>query len=428
VDLPLPSDTENMTKSGVQRFSTAMLSEIQTLYEINKTLLAAQDTFGVLRTLQSLLAQDASALLHIGFESENESGLLLHSMTSQHGERALRESTPLRESDVHFEAQNEDAFVIWAENILSADADGLREIAESYDAHAYVSIALLEQRQVRDVLLVLFTTAHEFDAQVRRLYQSFAAQVAIVMQNQRLLREAQNTSALLERQVRALQVVNQMASNISAFKSEDELFEFVLQALVRLTNADHVGVLLADADEQMGTVAYEFPAQGSVGARIEIAHNPVYQQFVAKSDTPVLINDVERDERIIGDSRAALQSLGVKSVIFAPLVVDRRVIGNIGVDLYTGTRVFDPDMLEYVRAVTAQLTLSLTELRARKAATASAALEGQVNAVAARLQAMNRIDRIIEEAARGLNEIVQAKRVSIRIGTPPDTLIMTEKK
>src|SRR5262249_30983186 len=143
-----------------------------------------------------------------------------------------------------------------------------------------------------ELIITSFDAVRSFSPKVRRLYEAVTDQIVVVLQKQRLLREAQTGAAQLASQVRALQTLNQLAVEITATHDEMKLLSQACQALVNALSVDHSDIALLDADGNRATIVSEFPIRGAVGVKLDMVNEPLQQQ-VRDSRQYVLVEDTD---------------------------------------------------------------------------------------------------------------------------------------
>ena len=87
-----------------------------------------------------------------------------------------------------------------------------------------------------------------------------------------------------------------------------------------------------------------------------MAGNELFDMVIAQRGAPVIANHVAEDPHLLPDTRAVFQHLGLKSIMFVPVVQGGRIIASIGMDLFTDEREFDEDMAETAQAMAAQIS------------------------------------------------------------------------
>jgi GAF domain-containing protein len=103
------------------------------------------------------------------------------------------------------------------------------------------------------------------------------------------------------------------------------------------------------------------------------------------------------------------------------LIVADKLIGSVGLDLFTTTRSFNPDTLDLVEAVTNQLAIFLQDVRTRRERERSIEQVRLLDQIGSRFLTLNRVDALLEEAARGLQGYLKSNRVVIRLGNPTES-------
>ncbi|MCL4251246.1 MAG: GAF domain-containing protein [Anaerolineae bacterium] len=393
-----------------QSVSPVAMDEIQTLYAINQQLPSAEDISAIMRVLQSTVAADAASLLHIAIERMNHTISLQYALT---GDSA---TIPAQKLDIPFNSiANQAQTIDFFEQSGNTD-DSLSALVTRHGGQSHIVIPLIDQGRVSDFIVVVYKSARTFTPAIRQLFEFFARQANVVAQNQRLLRESQSGNAHFERQLKVLETLNLLANSIGVDTDEQGIMLVTMQTLVEATGADHAGTVLIDPDGKAASVTSEYPDQGAIGVNIDVANNPVIDLLRQDMSRPILIEDVEHDKLIAPTVLEALRGIGIKSIIIAPLTVGGELIGSVGLDMYTLDRKFSPEMIELVDALTSQLAIYIQDARARRSAAMRLEHSQMVEQVINRFRTLNLVDSLLLEAARGLQEMLDARRVAIRLG------------
>lgn len=386
--------------------------EIQRLYEINQALLLAQDTADVLLTLKAVLANDARTLLHIHVNEDG--GGILEAVIDSQGEQMPGEPLPGRFATT---AGGDRVRII---PDVAVDASSTAQIAARFGGHSAIEIALLEGFVLRDLLVITYDAVPTIDAGQRRLYDAFATQAALIMQNLRLLQSTRASNQRLSRQVAVLENLRALSDAVSSQNDDTQVMTLTMKTLVEITGADHAGVVLINPDGVTGTVVSEYPESGVIGVEISLQDNPVFTELLIGRKSSLLIPDVETDALITPGVRQLLTGLGTKALIIAPLQIGSTLIGSVGLDLYTTQRQFTPNTLELVETLSAQLAIYLENLRTRRERERATEQVRVLDQIGSRFLALNRVDDLLAEAARGLQTFLHSDRVIIRLGDPED--------
>ena len=166
----------------------------------------------------------------------------------------------------------------------------------------------------------------------------------------------------LNRYARQLDAVTRLALRAGTFADSQSLYEYAVREMVQLLKADHGGVLLLDADEAVGTVVAEFPSSGALGSRLVMAGNELFEMVRVQRGVPVIANHVAENQHLLPDTRTMFDQLGLKSIMFIPILQGGRIIASIGMDLFTAEREFDEDVAETAQAMAAQVSGTLENI------------------------------------------------------------------
>lgn len=268
-------------------------------------------------------------------------------------------------------------------DILNGTAMG--EVTPVFQAMSINTVALipiiLENRLIGSMGLDVSDPAYVFSDSDLALAGAIAAQVAISIEKVRLFEETQITledTAALYRVTRALTQID----------DEREMFELVLAEYLQQLGLQQGGVLLFDDDGAYGTLRAHKVAGKFVepGLRIPVAGNPSYEQLIETRE-PVIIDDVFHDERL-EPVRDLTIELGIKSILFVPIIVRGTVIGALGADATEAFHEFTPREVSLVQGMADQLGIAL-ENRRLLAKTQRLALQLQTGADVGRVITSN---------------------------------------
>jgi GAF domain-containing protein len=183
--------------------------------------------------------------------------------------------------------------------------------------------------------------------------ETLAAQLGPALM-QHLRTPGPRTGRLL-RQIDMMRSVYQATRDFSSALDSPELLLRAARSLVETLQIDHVGIVVFDSKERVGTVICEYPDSGVVGTRIPMI-GPV-QERLQKLQQPIVIDSVETASDL-GPERALWQQIGIKSIALLPMIVQGELIGSVGLDAFYEPRHFTPEELEAAAAVTGQLAVS----------------------------------------------------------------------
>lgn len=105
------------------------------------------------------------------------------------------------------------------------------------------------------------------------------------------------------------------------------------------------------------------------------------------------------------------------NIVSVPLLVRGQVIGAMEFEL-DETGKLTPDDVELLKEISERFGLAAENTRLVEQSQRAAQREALINVVSSRLQTTNNVESTLAEAARSLSELLQADRVSIRLGKP----------
>lgn len=196
-----------------------------------------------------------------------------------------------------------------------------------------------------------------------RAMRRLADQCAVVFQNRSLLESAQGRTNQLALQVRVLEIVNRIASQIAIFTDAQALFDYAAGAMREAMNIDHVGILILEPGPDYGLVISDNPVQMPPGTRLDMDNNPLMDAINQDISKPYVIPNIDTDTRVLPDTRAAFQQLGIRSIMLTPVIIDGRMVASVGFDSYQETRRFSEQDGQLAVTMGAQLAIGLQNIR-----------------------------------------------------------------
>lgn len=298
--------------------------------------------------------------------------------------------------------------------------DAERSRLQEQGIQALVVIPLVIGQRLIGVIAFTHTGPVALSPARLRALRNLADQMAVVFDNQRLLRNAQEATESLSRQVRVLETLNQLAVSAATAEDEKTLFDQAIEGMVKALDIHHGSFTLFNETNEFANIVSEYPLTGAIGLQLDMRNNALFDALFEVIGRPVVVQNVETDTRVTPAALDIFHMLGIKGLMIVPLVVRGEMIGSIGLDKYDADHRFTDNMLEIVETIGAQVSTGLQSIRLLRDTRRQAMREATVNAISTRLQASNNVQGVLTEAARSLQRSLQVGRVAIRLGTPPD--------
>ena len=256
-----------------------------------------------------------------------------------------------------------------------------------------------------------------FGAEDAELLGLLGDQVAIVLTNARLNREAEQTAELLARRVEAQRTLGEIAARITAIRDPDDVLQRTLDEAVRLLDADGGRIeLIADGGGlhwAFGHSAIDLPIERDVEA------DPV-ELNEGVSGRAVIERRVVRTGDYLADGSFRhsdapdryIRRHGIRSVMSAPLIGDEAPIGSITVHSQARDA-FDEADAELLEVLASQAAIAVTNARLyARLESESAALARQIDSQRRLLHINQRLlstldpAGVLELIADGLKSVV----------------------
>ncbi|NTU78357.1 MAG: GAF domain-containing protein [Chloroflexales bacterium] len=227
---------------------------------------------------------------------------------------------------------------------------GWQEVPDSELVRAWIGAPLV----VNDVVIGMLTIdkwspAAFGDADVQ-VAQLFADHVAVAINNQRLLRDAQIRAS-------QLQLLHQLSVRLGTMREVRPLLDEVARLLHTAFGYYQILVGTLDEGEIVPHAAY-----GTVNALSDLAVQPYGAErgltgYVVRTGETVLVNDVSRDARYIAHPQLAATA----AELVAPIQRNGRVLGVIVIDSEQ-TGAFGQHDVSLVESIAAQTALALDHI------------------------------------------------------------------
>ena len=279
-----------------------------------------------------------------------------------------------------------------AEDTRHDPAHKRRALEEGF--HGFIGVPLRAHGRPVGTLNVFTKGARHFLPDEVALLSALADQASLAIDKARLLREAEDGRALLERLSRAAMAMQ------SSWERSDRLAAFV-RAARDVVGFDRVNVLLLTAD---GSELEPVTLGGDdepPGLRLPVtaAAGPYHEALVSRRPIAVLSNlDLARVQRL-DPAHLDRPYLRSRRFVVAPLVAGDRVIGVVSADNKPSRRLISPRSIEPFTSLCQNLAIALEESRlyaeAREREAETTRLYGEAKTLSDGLALLNQAARAL---------------------------------
>jgi signal transduction histidine kinase len=221
-----------------------------------------------------------------------------------------------------------DRTTIQVSDMLAEGAEYPRshELAQRFGHRTVVVLPLYREGQAVGTILLRRQDVRPFNDREIALLQTFGDQAAIALENVRLFNE---TKEALDQQRASGEVLAAISNSIA---DTAPVFETILSACEQLFAGKLVRITLVGEDGLIRLGAYHGPGRETLE---KVFPTPVNEETgtgtaIVRRDI-VHFPDVEGGEGVPATTRRACRALGIKSIIFAPMMWEGKGIGAISI-------------------------------------------------------------------------------------------------
>ncbi len=198
-----------------------------------------------------------------------------------------------------------------------------RALYEKENVRTVLSVPMLREGKLVGVITTWRREVRPFSDRQVALVQTFADQAVIAIENVRLFNE---TKEALERQTATADVLQVISSSVADTKP---VFDAILQSCERLFSGRHLGINMVGEDQSVHLGAYHGPRQKEFESIF-----PVPLSEKSGSGAAILEGRVMHYGDVEGGGvpeyvQRSCRIVGIKSIIFAPMLWEGRGIGVI---------------------------------------------------------------------------------------------------
>jgi GAF domain-containing protein len=194
-----------------------------------------------------------------------------------------------------------------------------------------------------------------FDPALLNAVRALGNQVAVALENGRLMTET-------EQKARNLETLQKLTVAINSTLELKQVLTQTCQAAFELTGANHSGLVLFESDLPIGKVIAEYPpTEKTLGQIITVRGIPAEERLVFEQkviNVPDLVSDTS-----LGSVRDLLLGLGIRSIAIVPVVFDNKVVASFSLEAMQKPRAFSQGEIEICRSLANQVAVAIRNAR-----------------------------------------------------------------
>ncbi|WP_299755166.1 GAF domain-containing protein [uncultured Chloroflexus sp.] len=281
---------------------------------------------------------------------------------------------------------------------LTAEADqaGFRPVkfGSERESAAWLGVPLLIGDQtVVGVLAVMSYTPGIYHERERAFLTTVANQLALGVQNARLLERAQA-------QVEQLALINRVSATTNALTDLQAIYQEIVNAMAAATGVDQARMVIYDRESGYAPAVAEYVESGLLDQlRIQLFDNPSVD-WLDREKRPLVSEDAQNDP-LFAPTHQTFRALDIRSIGIIPIILNDEVIGAVGLDFVGRYGTFSPQVLELCQTIANQTSTAIARARAT--------VEAQRSAEATR-QKVSELSTLLD-AARILSSLLRPQEV-----------------
>jgi GAF domain-containing protein len=401
--------------------TASALDEVQQLYRFGGAILQANDPPTLLQSVyeQFTSPPDELALEQIHLDTEGKPVVFVtQAIISRNG---LSSGTLIDVATYHLEscAQALLKGTPLLVNNLKTDVT-MHPVARTYfvgrGMQAMGMFPIMSEGKLTNAVTAAYAAPHIFTAVEIRLLHRLSEQIGLEVRNWQLLQTTQEQTKQLSHQVRLLESLYETARQINTNLTDPDLLQTTCRRLMETLELEYVALVRFD---QTGQVVAEHPVRLGLNTIIALDDFPVYKHL-QKYQTPVIINQLETAVDLLGKTHGRLQTLGLQSLLLAPLFVQGELLGFLLLATIKQPRAFSQEEINVAQAIASQLAISLRNARLFHSIRQRASFEEALSQITSQLQEQADLRNLLQQTMHDLGQVLGARRARVLLQSESD--------
>ncbi|MBZ0301698.1 MAG: GAF domain-containing protein, partial [Anaerolineae bacterium] len=232
----------------------------------------------------------------------------------------------------------------------------LEEIEGAPGVVSWLGVPLLVEDHPIGIVTLDKLTAGFYTQAHANLAFAVARQAAVAVENARMHAQSRLAMEALQQRSQRLGAIHRISSMVSTTLDRDEILRLAARQFTDIFQVDYCGIVLIDIRRIDTQLAAEYPQLGVQGLRLLLKQRDYHEQLTGGD--VISIDDVELSD-LEGPLRTAWRRAGVVSVLVAPLIARRRLLGGIGLHSLGKRRLFTDWEKETLITISRQLALAI---------------------------------------------------------------------
>lgn len=406
--------TAQMRNRMLLEQTASALDEVQQLYKFGSAILTAKDPASLLDAVygQFTSPPDELSLEQIHLDAEGKPVVFVtQAVISQRG---LTSGSYIDVATYHLESCAQ-ALLKGAPllvNNLKTDV-ALHPAARAHfvgrGMAAIGMFPIMSEGKLTNAITAAYAAPHIFTAVEIRLLHRLSEQIGLEVRNWQLLQTTQEQTKQLSHQVRLLESLYETSRQINTNLADPDLLQMACKSLAEALEVEYVALIRLD---QAGLVVAEHPVRLGVNVTLAVNDMPVCKHL-QNYQTPVIIKQLDTAADLLGTEHARLQTLGLQSILLAPLFVQGALVGFLLLGTIEQPRAFPQEEINVAQAIASQLAISLGNARLFYSIRQRASYEEALSQITSNLQEQADLRNLLQQTMQDLGHVLGAKRARV---------------
>jgi putative nucleotidyltransferase with HDIG domain len=170
-----------------------------------------------------------------------------------------------------------------------------------------------------------------------------------------MVKDIENKNYHLEKAVDRLRILYKISTSLTTVVDSDEVIKLIVEKSANIMKAKIASLMLVDREKNELYIKYAIGLRPEL-LNIRVSMDNSISGWVAREGKPLIVKDIEVDERFKRVNRATYES---KSLISSPVIIKGEVVGVLNVNNKFDGGVFTEDELELLNTLAGQTAISL---------------------------------------------------------------------
>lgn len=171
-----------------------------------------------------------------------------------------------------------------------------------------------------------------------------------------MVKDVEEKNFHLEKAIDRLKILYKISRCLTTVLNPDDVIKMIVEKSVNIMKAKTGSLMLVDKENEELYIKYSLGIEQEIVDKTRVKLGDSVSGWVAKAGKPIIVKDIEHDERFKRVSKGHYET---KSLISSPVIVKGEVVGVLNVNNKVDGTEFTEDELELLNTLAGQTAISL---------------------------------------------------------------------